>query len=169
MRTIVFLSCLFATAFAIPSASLSSEAAPSTKPRAHIKIALPDGLGPEDAKVVPMMDLPAFLRKPISRHESHEKGYKNLELQAKEAIMITPFQSEEQKAATIPKSRRYKQLFGVKDTGEARLINIPTTEIEMDEELNPSVMGKSLVGVDNFGRKRYLDIPYYNRAASNTD
>lgn len=54
-------------------------------------------------------------------------------------------------------------------------MNIPTVEssITIDntnmvpyEETNPSVREKTLVGVDNFGRRRYLDIPYYNRAAN---
>lgn len=45
-------------------------------------------------------------------------------------------------------------------------MNIPTVEMEdQADEVNTALRAKTLIGVDNFGRRRFLDIPYYDRAA----
>lgn len=110
---VIFLSAFIAmsTALAVPSASYSANipvasADPRIQKWAHMKIAMPDGVDVEDTDIIPVMEMdfpaPSFSKKSFERHDTHEKGYKMMELIDDEKatfnlIMITPLQTEEQK------------------------------------------------------------------------
>lgn len=72
----------------------------------------------------------------------------------------------------VGNERRYKKFLGVSDSGEKQDFSIPDYEktnavIVEEEQVYPiGVEGKTRVVVDKNGNMRYLDIPYYNRAAS---
>lgn len=102
MKAILISTLLtISSALAIPSASLSgsSSQAPAPSALTRMKIALPDGVGLEDTPIVPMMDIqfPSFLKKPLERHDSNQKGYKHMEDTLFDPVVITPLSTQEQK------------------------------------------------------------------------
>ena len=80
----------------------------------------------------------------------------------------------EQGAATAT-SRRHRKYLGVTDDGETQVMNLPmpanaedidATASDQEELQGSSLQAKKVVGLDNHGRMRFVDVPFYNRGGS---
>ncbi|KAG2190793.1 hypothetical protein INT46_007655, partial [Mucor plumbeus] len=200
--------------FASPSIA-KAQAEASIDPRiekwARMKGALPDGIFPEDKRIlkeqrriVPMIvikeeNLPkptAVTKKSVDKHQriNIEPAYKHMGITRKNneanflnAIKIAPFSPEMQKDlnqkhkasssnveqyAPVTASKRYRKYLGVSDNGESKIMDLPVPPNVQDikaserEESHASLQEKNVVGLDNHGRMRFVDVPFYNRGSS---
>ncbi|GAN03901.1 hypothetical protein MAM1_0051d03357 [Mucor ambiguus] len=222
---------IFSTALAAPTASSSfvaikpsssvqaaaTAASVSADPRsekwAHMKVALPDGLFPEDKvvleqqlQIVPMIamddtSLPqpatAASRNRIDKHQriDIQPAYKHMgiidntdEQEFYNVVEIAPLSPElqkelnqeheasvsnvEQSTPGAAASRRHRKYLGLSDNGDTQIMDLPmpanaedidATLDDHEEAQESSLQARRVVGLDNHGRMRFVNVPLYNR------
>ncbi|KAL9541380.1 hypothetical protein MBANPS3_009155 [Mucor bainieri] len=206
---------------AVAAAAASASADPRIEKWAHMKVALPDGLFPEDKavleqqlQVVPMIVVdeasfpqPATVaaaaasRNRIDKHQriDIQPAYKHMgimdntdEQEFYNVVEIAPLSPElqsglnqEQEAsvsnveqsasgAAAAASRRYRKYLGVSDNGDTQVMDlpVPANAEDIDASLSDheqvqgsSLQAKKVVGLDNHGRMRFVDVPLYIRGS----
>ncbi|KAK4519954.1 uncharacterized protein ATC70_010198 [Mucor velutinosus] len=211
-----------ASSFAAAVASVSVD--PRIEKWAHMKVALPDGLFPEDKavleqqlQVVPMIvvdesSLPqpaaaaaadataAVANNRLDKHQridmqpaykhmgimdnADEQDFNNIveiaplspelqqDLNQEHEAAVSNVEQSDSSAATA--SRRHRKYLGVSDNSDTQIMDLPvpanaedidTTISDQEQVESSSLQAKKVVGLDNHGRMRFVDVPLYSRGS----
>lgn len=82
------------------------------------------------------------------------------------------FKIDVKQGVPVAASKRYRKYLGVSDNGESQIMNLPVPANAQDidaskqEKSHASLQEKNVVGLDNHGKMRFVDVPFYNRGSS---